>query len=33
MSERYKRIRDNTTNFIVFDKQEAIKGDFDDRKI
>lgn len=28
--KRYKRIHINTTNFIVFDKQEAIKGDFDD---
>ena len=27
--KRYKRIRDNN-NFIVFDKQEVIKGDFDD---
>lgn len=30
MSGRYKRIRDNTTNFIVFDKQEAIKGNLDE---
>ena len=28
--KRYKRIRDNTTNFIVFDKQEGIKGNLDD---
>lgn len=28
--KRYKRIRDNTTNFIVFDKQEAIKGNLDE---
>ena len=28
--KRYKRIRDNTTNFIVFDKQEGIKGNLDE---
>jgi len=28
--KRYKRIHINTTNFIVFDKQEGIKGNLDE---